>query len=262
MLILNIPHSGLELKCLPKLDSLTLSRLYKDCIDCADLFVDKLFTYKNAHKIVFPISRMCIDVERYIEEEKEVMAKYNRGMIYTVLNDGHTEYRSNSIPTELLMDYLHYHENLDNLAKWQNYSGNKPFIIDCHSFNQQPFPFDLCQDSKDRNIDICFGYNEDNPLPQELKNILENWAKECSYSFSYNTPYSGTITCPSCKDSLMIEINKRVYLYKDNFTPKIDIYKVSNNITRLLELIDKWWSLYCKGTRAKKEKLENLPQKF
>ena len=239
MLILTIPHSGLEVKGLPQqMNSFLLARLYKDCLDCADLYVDKLFSYEKARRIVFPVSRMCVDVERYADDKKEIMAKYGRGVCYTVLNDGKTVYR-NSFDTHLMEDYLNYHKDLDNLCKWYKLREDEPFIIDCHSFNQKPFSFDLCQDIKERDVDICFGFNEE--LPKELKDILENWCKDCAYSFSYNKPYSGAMTCPSCNNSLMIEVNKRVYLCGDNITPKADFYKVNNNMNRLIKYIDEWW---------------------
>lgn len=64
-------------------------------------------------------------------------------------------------------------------------------------------------------LDICFGYNkgERNPL---LMDLVESYCKAKGLTYKENFPYSGAMTldepCPHQVTSLMIEINKRVYL--------------------------------------------------
>lgn len=238
-LILTIPHSSIIVKNDGTIKPILFPKVQADALQCADLYTDILFDCDNAIKIICPISRMMIDVERYLDNSKEIMAQYGRGYFYTVLNDGCTIYRDTIRPSTLDI-YLDYHKNIKNAVQNAKDNNYEPFIIDCHSFNEKPFEFDLCKDKKDRDVDICFGYNNKNDLPKSVFDKINKWAKHNNYKYTFNQPYSGSMICDGCNKSLMIEINKRIYLMKDNITPQPTMYRVQMQIKTLLEsLIDK-----------------------
>lgn len=235
-LILTIPHSSIRVVNDGTINKIIFPKVQADALQCADLYTDILFDYDNAEKVICPISRMSIDVERYLDDSKEIMSKYGRGFIYKFLNDGHTIYRETIRPSTLDV-YFEYHRNIKEKVEMIKSNGYEPFIIDCHSFNEEPFEFDLCKDNKKRDIDVCFGFNNKKDLPKNIFKKIEKWAKDNNYKYSFNEPYSGSMSCEGCKKSLMIELNKRIYLMKDNITPQPTMYRTQMQIKTLLDML-------------------------
>ena len=77
-MILHIPHASTdtfekEFLCDLKLE---LERM-------TDADTDKLFSHPEATRIVFPVSRLICDVERFEDDAVEPMAKKGMGVCYT-----------------------------------------------------------------------------------------------------------------------------------------------------------------------------------
>lgn len=233
-LILTIPHSSTHIINDGTINKIMFPKVQADALQCADLYTDVLFDYDNAEKIICPVSRMLVDVERYLDKEEETMASFNRGVFYKVLNDGKTVYRVNT-NIDLLDIYTQYHKRLKKTIEFIKKENREPFIVDCHSFNEEPFEFDLCKNKEDRDVDICFGYKDETDLPKNVFEKIELWSKDNNYTYSFNKPYSSPIVCEGCKKYLMIELNKRIYLMKDNITPQPTMYRVQMQIKTLLD---------------------------
>jgi N-formylglutamate amidohydrolase len=78
-------------------------------------------------------------------------------------------------------------------------------LIDCHSFPAELY-----------DCDICIGFNDDQSYDSGLVGLVKNKFEEMHYAVSLNAPYSHSIT-PStgfAYKSIMIEVNKRIYLEK------------------------------------------------
>ena len=77
-------------------------------------------------------------------------------------------------------------------------------LLDCHSF-----PSELS------DIDICIGYNEDWSKPnKETIELAVNLFEDNGYKVGINEPYSNSETpvCPFDYHSMMLEVNKKVYM--------------------------------------------------
>ena len=77
-------------------------------------------------------------------------------------------------------------------------------LLDCHSF-----PSELS------NIDICIGYNEDWSKPDKKTiELAVNLFEDNGYKVGVNEPYSNSETpdCPFLYQSMMLEVNKKVYM--------------------------------------------------
>lgn len=133
--------------------------------------------------------------------------------------------------------YIQYHKELSKAVELVKEENKEPFIIDCHSFNEQPFYFDSIKDIKFRKVDFCFGYNHREDIPKKVFNKIKKWATDYNFSYDFNMPYDGSITSDNCTKSLMIEVNKRIYLEKDNITPKDIMSGVKFAISELLNKI-------------------------
>lgn len=209
--IIHIPHASLEV--LPEFKkSLTISydRFKRENKFMSDYLVDK-FIPKNFNNIVkFEYSRMFCDVERYLDDEQEEMSKYGMGVLYTKDSNG-TEFIKREKKEEWIINiYNAHHNKLDNMVGEILQKHNNCFIIDLHSFSDE-FVYKMFK--KTDNPDICIGINKNNYDPELLVKTISHF-KRHGYSVKVNYPYSGSIISnryPEVK-SMMIEINKRVYL--------------------------------------------------
>ena len=231
-IILHIPHSSIKLP-----DEYLVSLVNKDFIESelkqsTDLYTDIIYSSNGIEKLIFPYSRLYIDVERFTENDE--MEKYGRGLFYTKTYDNKpinyksTDYRINALET-----YKEHHKSLETLVDKALEHYEKCLIIDCHSFNENSLFFD--RQGKSRP-DICLGTTQDN-TPDHLYEIFENnFSKE--YIVDRNYPYSDSmIPLKHFKNknvyTIMVEVNKKLYLKNDftlNKNGKAIFNKIFHNI--------------------------------
>ena len=213
-IVLNIPHSS---------DTFITKSDWQGDIDKAvdkwtDWHTDRLFNSlkPNIVALAFPFSRFECDVERLIDDEME---KIGQGIAYHSI-EGCTRELSRARKKEIYKLYLSYLREFIKITNVPN-----TLVIDCHSFPSEIAP----------NIDICIGYNEDESKPsQDVLDLVKKHFEEFGYRVEFNNPYSNS-RCVGNIPSLMIEINKRVYLQSDEKTPLADMYKVHHRINMLYD---------------------------
>lgn len=210
-LVLFIPHSS---------DRLDRSEWTGD-IDAAvdrwtDWHTDMLFRSEDVRvkSIVFPYSRFYCDAERLIDDPMEMVGQ---GIAYRTI-DGCERILTLQQLEEIHAKYDSIHERLEKAAQ------PGCLIIDCHSF-----PSDLSSET-----DICIGFNDDETRPHEdiLNTVVEHFASE-GYRVGINTPYSNSMRVKEDIPTLMIEVNKRVYLQDDGKTPNEDFCRINRIINDL-----------------------------
>ena len=223
--LIHVPHSSLYIPSLYRDKCLISSdKLDEENIFMCDYLVDKLIDGGNL--VVFPYSRLYCDVERF-KDDSEVMNKYGMGYIYTKTSLGEDmfnpslEYREN-----ITKIYDSHHDRLDRMVTDILSEYNKCIIIDLHSYSDLIVKrlFDY-----DDNPDICLGIDEDY-YSEELINYLTRAFEGCGYSVKINYPYSGSLVPNKYYGykntnivSIMIEINKRIYLNDfDNFKSNLN----------------------------------------
>ena len=145
--------------------------------------------------VVYPFSRFFCDAERL---ENDPLEAVGQGIIYKRFGDLN---RSVS-EQEASFGMQSYREHHDRLR--QAITGGDTLLVDCHSF-----PADLS------DVEVCIGLNDDWSRPDEalLDSVLAYFRRE-GYRTEVNNPYSNSVT-PACGviyKSLMIEVNKRVYM--------------------------------------------------
>jgi len=89
-------------------------------------------------------------------------------------------------------------------------------LLDCHSFP-----------SYMGDVDICIGYNDDwsKPASQTIEYAV-NLFEENGFSVGLNYPYSNSETpeCPFTYHSMMLEVNKRVYMEEGSLRLSTKLY--------------------------------------
>ena len=105
-------------------------------------------------------------------------------------------------------------------------------LIDCHSFNNE-----IAKD-----VDICIGFNEDWSKPDDNVIIgITSIFAAAGYKVKFNNPYSNSITpkSDSLYKSIMIEVNKKIYLRNNNEINVDTLYapKLSNTIKKVYDFV-------------------------
>lgn len=117
--LLHMPHISLKV---PKMfyNGLIISKdefnIYN--LKTSDVLVDELFKDLKGIKISPKYSRMFCDVERFKDDDMEVMSKVGQGIIYTHTFDGVLFHKHDEkYKKKVLKYYNRYHNKLDKITK-------------------------------------------------------------------------------------------------------------------------------------------------
>jgi N-formylglutamate deformylase len=209
-IILHIPHASTVLPS--QVDFLLGHEALAYEVDAmTDHHTDQLFDLPGARRCVFPVSRLVVDPERFIEDSMESVGM---GVVYTHTTDGDPLRAISEIDRLTLIDtYYHPHHNkLTRMVDSCLEQHNQCLIIDCHSFPAQPLPYE-CDLNRP---DICIGtdsYHTSTELKDCLLKVFENFG----YCVAIDSPFSGTIVPlkhyhkDKRVESVMIEVNRSLY---------------------------------------------------
>lgn len=190
--LLHIPHSSYLIPDEYKhLFCITERELKQEQIKMTDSYTDELFCMPFK-KLVFSISRLICDVERFREESEEEMTKQGMWVCYTKthkltkLKEVTEEHKK-----EILEKYYDPHhkkieEEVENILK-QN---KKCLIIDCHSFPSKALPYELYKN--DKRPEICLGTDNFHTEKNTIL-YLKNGFQKLGYSVGINEPFKGTV---------------------------------------------------------------------
>ena len=213
--LLHIPHAA---TAIPEkyLSSFPAGKLPRELAVMTDWFCDELFP-EGRERIVFPVSRLLCDVERFREDGKEVMAQIGMGTVYESCSDLRPLRRVTAMEKEqILREYYDAHHRIFTAAvdKRLNKFG-RCLIIDCHSFFPTPLPYERDQ-SPDRP-DFCIGTDEFH-TPPAMADALAALLEGEGFTVRINSPFSGAIVPmkhygkTKAVSSVMLEVNRRLYL--------------------------------------------------
>lgn len=248
--IIHIPHASLDLpkEFFERLE-VSLEELERENIFVADYLVDKFEPEEFKNVIKADFSRLFCDVERFRDDSQEVMSKYGMGVVYQKnhLGNNFIEVDDKYKNWVLTNYYDKYHKMLDEKASEILEKNKQCYIIELHSFSDQ-FVLDVL--NLKNNPDICLGYDNDNCDFELLKLTKEHFEKY-GYSVRENYPYQGSLVPNkfygvenSGVFSLMIEINKRLYLKDNEDLVSSKFLKLKECMDSYYELVEDYVSLY------------------
>jgi N-formylglutamate deformylase len=241
--VCNIPHGSIEIPLEFKKDfSVSDQELEIEAKKIADLYTETLFAPLLAEfgGIISKISRIVVDTERFEDDKNEPMSKVGMGALYTKNGAGESIRNINEERKNLLINEVYQPYNLAwaELAKECLSKFGQCLILDCHSFPSEPRPYEPDQ-SKDRP-DICLGTDEFH-TPENLKTVfLENFKNE-GFSVKYDSPFAGTFVPKeyfyknALVSSIMIEINRKLYMDEENLLRNDNFDDLSNKICRIIQ---------------------------
>jgi N-formylglutamate amidohydrolase len=202
-----------------------------------DYYTDELFVPQQESdqisNLIFPYCRLYCDVERLINDPLE---KNGLGISYSrwVSKDKYSkELRSFSSLSSVFRLYSEFHTEASlQILKSNGFT----LIIDCHSFSNQATL--LCSNPPD--IDICIGYNDDETCPNHvvIGNIAQHF-KSKGYKVGINAPFSNSKTffVPKQYHSVMIEVNKRLYMDEQTYMRYDSFFKLKHDIQSLYKVL-------------------------
>lgn len=225
--LLHIPHSSFYIPD----ESKFRVDLSEELLLSTDVATDIIFDVEGVNKHLCHFSRLFCDVERFIVDEK--MDKFGRGFYYTKTNDG-KELRSFSEKDRsyILENYYNpYHKEVTSIVDEILNKNNIVHIIDCHSFNDKKFSFER----EGLRPDICLGVDEYH-TPKYLVDYLKNIFESYNFKVEINFPHSEAFVplkyyhLDNRIKSIMIEINKKLYMNDDKIINSGKLHKLNEII--------------------------------
>lgn len=123
-----------------------LNDLHEELLKMTDRYCDELFT--GFDSVIFPISRLVCDPERFRGDEQETMSQIGMGAVYTSTSSGNLLRRTREDEREGILRryYDPHHERLASVTKTKLEIHKRCLIIDGHSFHPTPLPYEPDQD--------------------------------------------------------------------------------------------------------------------
>ena len=244
-MILHIPHSSTFIPLFIRAQFLlSKAELSTELNLLTDRFTDELFVCEGTTIICFPISRLVIDVERFLLDADEPMSKVGMGVIYTRTAAGKPMKNpiSENQKDDLIARYYNpHHQALLVEVKKELVMNGYAMIVDCHSFPNYPLPCD--SDQSVPRPHFCIGTDSFH-TPDALVDLAVNHLKELGYTVKINQPYSGTLVPTEYYQndsrviSIMIEINRSLYMDEKTGQKNNQFLLVQDHIKTLLKEID------------------------
>ena len=232
-LFLNSSHSGRNYSDFIKyFSNLSLNDMRKS----EDTYIDLLFDNKmlNVNFLSANFPRIFVDLNRSPLELDSSMwsgkfnasifntsqkVKFGIGVIPKVCFSGKKVYHDLLLFKEarrrLLNYYFPYHRKIRTLIEYIKKNHNKVIILDCHSMSSE-----IVSES----TDIVLSNNRNKSAYQKITNILQKIFESYGYKVTINDPFEGGFITKyygrpiNHVNVVQIEINKKLYLFEENFT--------------------------------------------
>lgn len=239
-ILIHIPHSSYTIpNKYRNLFYLEEKELYQEQLKMTDSYTDELFDVEGIQKLIFPISRLVCDVERFRNKEDEEMTKQGMWVCYTqtsackplkIVDDGHKQ--------EILQKYYDkHHLNFEKQVSQMLKEYRQCLIIDAHSFYSKPLPYEL--HAQTFRPDICIGADNFH-TPDKITNYFYNAFSDLGYNVGINNPFCGSIVplkfYANNKNvkSIMLEINRSLYMNETTGKRNKNFLKVKQDIQRII----------------------------
>ena len=218
-MILHVPHSSQVIPAALR-DRFLLpdSEIRHELKLMTDAHTDDLYGRPDLVSVVFPVSRLVVDPERFTDDAHEPMSAMGMGVVYTRTADGRPLRRPPSAKERrALLDtfYEPHHAKLERAVETELRTLRRSLVVDCHSFPSEPHPCDL-----DRTVsrpDFCIGTDPFH-TPAVLVLAAVEILEARGYRVGVNHPYAGALVPAShynvsrSVSSLMIEIRRDLYM--------------------------------------------------
>jgi N-formylglutamate deformylase len=219
--VLHIPHSSTTIPSdLRDGFALNDAALDREVLRLTDHHTDELVALDPAIAIsvVFGVSRLVVDPERFSDDAREPMAARGMGAVYRRTTDG-APLRAGLTAADraalLARFYAPHHGALDAAVQSVLDGTGRCLIIDCHSFPSEPLPCDVDQEA--HRPDVCIGTDEFHTPAHLAADAVDAFAAH-GLTVAVNSPFAGALVPmrwyqrDTRVSAVMVEINRRLYM--------------------------------------------------
>ena len=253
-MILHIPHAS---QVIPGDERNSFvcddAALERELLRSTDAYTDELFDATNATRIVFPVSRLVVDPERFLDDAQEPMAVRGRGVVYTRTVDGQplAKLRDEGVASSwglirnqrITRYYTPHHQRLERAVADALVSRGFALIIDCHSFPSAPWLVE--RNPEALRPEFCIGTDPFH-TPPDLTNLTTSFFRDYGHTVEVNRPYAGSIVPMAhfqnnpCVVSIMIEVRRDLYM-DESTGAKNTFFSACHDVLRgLLKELGDW----------------------
>jgi N-formylglutamate amidohydrolase len=192
-LLLHIPHSSTAIPAHVR-DDIVLEdlELERELLQMTDWYTDELFSPTFDHdRIVYPLSRLVVDPERFAFDDEEPMSRLGMGVFYEKTNDGRKlriDFDRQALMNEF---YYPHHQRLNEWVTGALRQHERVLIVDCHSYPSEPMP---CDWSKATPRPHCCIGTDSFHTPDDLADLCRQALASLGWTVGVNDPYRGTLT--------------------------------------------------------------------
>ena len=245
--IRHIPHSSTVIpKQFREPFLLSGDKLNWELLQMTDGYTDEIFGGDLPGSLVFPVSRLLVDVERFEDDAEEVMASRGMGVLYTMTHELQP-LRRELTPEEreelLSLYYRPHHAKLEALVDDALATSGHVLVIDCHSFPSRRLPYEMAA-LEDPRPEICIGTDPFH-TPGWLREAAREEFSRAGFSVEVDTPFSGALT-PARHygqekrvHALMIEIRRDLYMDEKTGEMSVQFGEVKKAVKEVIERLEK-----------------------
>jgi N-formylglutamate deformylase len=194
------------------------TELRREVVRLTDWHADDLFGFlpeRGARMLVYRVSRLVLDPERFDDDALEPMARVGQGVVYTRTTQGRPLRETDAAERAELIARLYrpYHKALERLVRETVERFGSCTLLDCHSFASRPLPSE--PDRSPGRPDICLGTDAGH-TPTDLVDALEHAIRAEGFSVRRDRPFEGTIVPRAYRGdprfrSVMVEVRRGLY---------------------------------------------------
>jgi len=246
-LILHVPHDSIEIPNEYRQDFLLDDdALAQEIIAMTDMHTNDLYQCNDGEKVIFPVSRLLCDPERFDDDSQEIMAERGMGVLYVVTSTLSPLREKLSVDKRQdILDRYYYphHKKLTEAVSDKLTIDGKCLIVDCHSFPSRPLPYEL-KDSNDLRCEICIGTDSFH-TPNNVKDALYGFFIEKGYSVSIDDPFAGALVPMDFYQknrnvmSVMYEVRRDLYMNEKTGERTGRFDEIKNDLSESMELLEK-----------------------
>jgi len=243
--IRHIPHDSTHIPAIFRDQFLLTDQQMKwELLRMTDHHTASLFGGNPDLDVIFPVSRLLVDVERFEDDAHEPMAARGMGVFYTHTHDRKPLRRglSDNEREELLATYYRpHHLLLQQRVDEALSSTGRALVIDCHSFPSQRLPYEIGGDGP--RAEICIGTDSFH-TPTDLRDAAVKGFADAGFSVTVDTPFAGALTPLKHhgKDhrvkAIMVEVRRDLYMDVHNGARSERFEEIRADVKRVIELLE------------------------
>ncbi len=220
-IISHIPHSSTSIpEDVRGQFVLSEEEIRRELIVMTDHFTDELFHQiaPGAQDIIFAVSRLVVDPERFEVDADEPMVSAGMGVIYhrTSAQKPLRRQISNDERQHLIDNYYRpHHRRLNRAAGEALQHSGRCLVLDCHSYPAKALPYEINQ-GKTRP-EICIGTDKFH-TPGTVADMARSIFQGAGFSVALNEPFAGALVPNDYYNidervlALMIEVRRDLYM--------------------------------------------------